>query len=696
MEPALARLSLYDRTPLAPFELSFWQGTDVRIDFAIFKDKALTTLVTDFSNLTNVQLEIHLGKLGGGGLIIAGTPILVAGLNNALTLSQWTAGTHQHGTFTLTAAQMNQTVNYGILDCWCTIFSATTNGGKIVHGAGPFRIHRSRASGTGTPPAPPTLYYTKNEVDALIASGVGSTNLTFSRTSTTVTVLSNTGTDAILPAADATNAGVMASADKVKLDGIDESPYIIVDTEQELNNAIAVGKWAVLRGEGNNGIIPITTTKTISVRGTRILGHGYKAGGTGYYGKLQGAFADLPFASPFPNNFFIVRADDVTFEGFEAEGRPAGNSLSYLSPAIVYLDPTLSSKNTHIRQLKVSKVSAAIAKWGYNGAASHYNLRVQDCNFESFQSYCISIQNNLISAIISGNTFVGRPAGDPLFAACQAITLTAGIYDCVIENNHISDCVRMGMELTSTIITGTTFNPMKRNRISQNTVRNCGSMGISCGFHTDTVISSNVIEDVQYVGIESAGGSELGQSSQLHNCTIESNIIRNVTGSESWVNGISTDSSVRDIIKGNVISNLSSTWDGGTLGFVWNKVRGISAYRSQNVLIDSNQFYNVSGTGIYMQSSDKPYLDSQAVIQNNLFKATTDATDARYAVVIENSLAVVRNNVSYQPSGHVTIKQDFLADSPIAPCVYTGDTAAGPLRQSSSEFFRGSNLQINY
>jgi hypothetical protein len=53
----------------------------------------------------------------------------------------------------------------------------------------------------------------------LSASG-GATNLTSSTTSTTVTVLSDTGTDAILGAATGSVAGVMVAADKTKLDGI--------------------------------------------------------------------------------------------------------------------------------------------------------------------------------------------------------------------------------------------------------------------------------------------------------------------------------------------------------------------------------------------------------------------------------------------------------------------------------------------
>ena len=61
----------------------------------------------------------------------------------------------------------------------------------------------------------------KSKLDDLpTGGGTGATNLTFSRTGSTVTVISDTGTDATLPAASTTEAGVMTAADKSKLDGI--------------------------------------------------------------------------------------------------------------------------------------------------------------------------------------------------------------------------------------------------------------------------------------------------------------------------------------------------------------------------------------------------------------------------------------------------------------------------------------------
>lgn len=49
------------------------------------------------------------------------------------------------------------------------------------------------------------------------STGSGETNLTFSRNSTTVTVISDTGTDAILPASTSLLAGIMTATDKVNL-----------------------------------------------------------------------------------------------------------------------------------------------------------------------------------------------------------------------------------------------------------------------------------------------------------------------------------------------------------------------------------------------------------------------------------------------------------------------------------------------
>jgi len=62
---------------------------------------------------------------------------------------------------------------------------------------------------------------TLNSILAFVASNyVGETNLTASVNATTITVLSDTGTDALIPAATTGDAGAMTAADKVKLNSI--------------------------------------------------------------------------------------------------------------------------------------------------------------------------------------------------------------------------------------------------------------------------------------------------------------------------------------------------------------------------------------------------------------------------------------------------------------------------------------------
>lgn len=52
------------------------------------------------------------------------------------------------------------------------------------------------------------------------SGGAGGTNLSFTRNATSLTVLSDTGSDAVLPSATKAEAGIMSAADKTKLDGL--------------------------------------------------------------------------------------------------------------------------------------------------------------------------------------------------------------------------------------------------------------------------------------------------------------------------------------------------------------------------------------------------------------------------------------------------------------------------------------------
>lgn len=72
------------------------------------------------------------------------------------------------------------------------------------------------------------------ELVALISAGTGATNLGVTTSSTTVTVTSDTGADATVGAATGSAAGIMTSADRTKLDGIQAGAQVNVPTDLSL------------------------------------------------------------------------------------------------------------------------------------------------------------------------------------------------------------------------------------------------------------------------------------------------------------------------------------------------------------------------------------------------------------------------------------------------------------------------------
>lgn len=98
------------------------------------------------------------------------------------------------------------------VDALAAAIVADTNGVRALIGA----------LGSLTTADKTTIVAAINEVNAKAGTGGGTaaTNLTFTRNATTVTVASDTGADAVLPVADATNAGVMGASQASKLAGI--------------------------------------------------------------------------------------------------------------------------------------------------------------------------------------------------------------------------------------------------------------------------------------------------------------------------------------------------------------------------------------------------------------------------------------------------------------------------------------------
>lgn len=94
------------------------------------------------------------------------------------------------------------------------------------------------------------------------AAAGGATNLSTARTATTVTIASDTGTDATIPAANTTNAGVMTGSDKATLDttatNLDNEIAARQAHESDTDDPHAAASYAILVGGGRRIFVQAT------------------------------------------------------------------------------------------------------------------------------------------------------------------------------------------------------------------------------------------------------------------------------------------------------------------------------------------------------------------------------------------------------------------------------------------------------
>lgn len=109
-------------------------------------------------------------------------------------------------------------------------------------------------SGARFTSSPKTVENVLAELHDEIGAAVGATNLSVSRNGTTVTVASDTGDDASLPAATTSLAGVMTAADKTKLDGIAAGAQVnVYNTSSDIATAYNSQVAQVSAGEKTAG-----------------------------------------------------------------------------------------------------------------------------------------------------------------------------------------------------------------------------------------------------------------------------------------------------------------------------------------------------------------------------------------------------------------------------------------------------------
>jgi Right handed beta helix region len=469
--------------------------------------------------------------------------------------------------------------------------------------------------------------------------------------------------------------------------GVSESPFIVVDNEAELDAALLVGKHILIRGEGSNGEVSLTNTKTLNIPGTRIWGYGYTENNIDHYSKIKFDHLFIPAYGAGNLTGFNVEAPDIQVAGLEIQGNDA-ISLADGSYFVFALSTSIDVARFKLSDVYVTNVNRIVSKTGAEGSAVTSDLTIERVRANRLIGYAVALQQGLYRPRIKDCHFDIKPSGfGLLFPNTKGIYFASDVKDAYLSGNTIENCSNEGIELTSTatIADPAIFHPMSRNHIIGNTVKNVGAIGISQGFCIDGIVNSNAIDGAVGIGIESTGG----QSSSDHNSVIFGNNIRNISSVGGYCSGISCDRSTGDNIFGNTIDTVYSSFNGAGKETY---ARGILVYDSKNTFVHGNNISDVDGTGCFVMSAILNNMDIQAVIQNNVFKAAASNTKAVYAVYVFDSRAVVRNNISWAPVGGA-ILQSFYVNNNAPATVYPGFEWTAEV---SSQTFMESNLELTY
>lgn len=628
-------------------DLTLWHSSNSEVWLGVFAfDNVTPAGASELNQFSSAILEVW-SDGGGSTALLAATTVPYASFNATLTLAEWESKSDATIKFQLTDAQLTQEIKGTTTRFWYVVYLLSAAGRSIVAG-GRLSLQSNQGDVGGVPPPPLALYYTRPEVDAMVSS---------------------------LSAA--------------------ESPYVVCDNESEVNNALLQGRWIVLRGEGNGGVINFTTMKEVTVPGTKVLGYGYKpAGGANQYAQVRYAFpTQKAFSATFADVLFWVKASNTEFAGFDILG------LAALSPTIsscigFYLPTTQEIDGLTIRNVNARNMRRFVAKDGFNGASILRRLRIEGCHITNLSNLGLYLRDSFYDCIIRDNIFECREQGaSPTgYVWAQGMQLDADIRNCIIENNKVLRPERMGIELFSKAYAAPVFAPMLQNRIVRNTVQDAGSTGISVTYSTDSIIAENIVDGCGGCGIESSNGHAYLESTNRHSCKIAHNIVRNSYMPSSLSVGISIDQAFGDEVYGNRIEGIASGYTNADRDNQAAYAKGISVYRSRRTKIRGNTLSDVDGVGIFVQPAGYTAKEIEVIIENNDFRISSAMTKAQRSVWIQGALAVVRNNVSWVPTARA-IYGGFYAQFQDGVPVYTGSDWSNPTYDGS---FNESNLVVTY
>jgi parallel beta-helix repeat protein len=245
-----------------------------------------------------------------------------------------------------------------------------------------------------------------------------------------------------------------------------------------------------------------------------------------------------------------INASNVTIENITIEGvivRYNFNTTNTLLPTGgIHFGRGVDSpgiSDITIRNNHIFNTNSAMFQTGGPGSPINRNINITNNKIRS-SGYGLYLEQSIEGCLIAENSIVGDGAlyDGSKYSYGNCIWVGYGINRCRIVNNHCADHQRMGIEVfwpyRNTYDTSTQ-NPSLASRdtpiagvvVTNNTITNCGSMGISFAGARGSVVSNNTISDVVFIGLEIVGddrNSNTQVPDRTVNATVIGNTIKNV------------------------------------------------------------------------------------------------------------------------------------------------------------------------
>lgn len=146
-----------------------WRGNSLAVHWGIFAEDLKSPI--SLSNIAEFRVELRGGETAGSP-VYASRVLTPGSFNAALDATAWAQFAAEHAKVTFSSAEMSPDLNgKKVRALWLVAYGITNDQtpGTITYGAGPLYVYEDVAGSDGPPVEPPGLYYTKEEIDAIVA-----------------------------------------------------------------------------------------------------------------------------------------------------------------------------------------------------------------------------------------------------------------------------------------------------------------------------------------------------------------------------------------------------------------------------------------------------------------------------------------------------------------------------------------------